>query len=51
MTSLETLKEQIAAELDVNEFLDIIGYTMYDLVEALSSEVSEFKESLTEAVR
>lgn len=36
---LEELKLLVASKLDVTEFLDIIGYTMYDLVEVLDPDV------------
>jgi hypothetical protein len=39
----------IASRLDVAEFLDIIGFTMYELVEALNDEVNENYEALLEA--
>jgi hypothetical protein len=43
------LKDLIAAKLDVAEFLDIIGYTMYELVDALEAEVAEYSEELERA--
>jgi hypothetical protein len=47
--SLEELKLLVASKLDVNEFLDIIGYDMFDLVEALSDEVEENHQELVRA--
>lgn len=35
------LKDLIASRLDVTEFLDTLGWTMYELVEALNPEVFE----------
>lgn len=35
------LKELVAAKLDVHEFLDIIGYSMWELVDALEEEIVE----------
>lgn len=45
----EELKDLIASRLDVTEFLDIIGFSMYDLVEALESEIDAHFEELLEA--
>lgn len=45
----EELKDLIASRLDVSEFLDIIGYTMYDLVEALGDEIDTHFEELLDA--
>lgn len=36
---VEDLKELIASRLDVTEFLDALGWTMYELVDALNTEV------------
>jgi hypothetical protein len=43
------LKELIASKLDVTEFLDIIGFTMWELVEVLESEIDQNREALLEA--
>jgi hypothetical protein len=48
--NLDELKLLIASKLDVAEFLDIIGYTMFDLVEALEDEIIENKVELAKAV-
>jgi hypothetical protein len=45
----DELKLLIASKLDVAEFLDIIGYTMYELVEALGDEVDEHSQELQKA--
>jgi hypothetical protein len=47
--NIQDLKELVAAKLDVHEFLDIIGYTMFDLVEALEEEVGEYAVELERA--
>jgi hypothetical protein len=47
---LDDLCSRIAKQLDVYEFLDVLGFTMEDLVVALRNEIreraEEFKESL-----
>ena len=43
------LKQLIASKLDVVEFLDIIGYTIYDLVEVLDTEIRMNREALERA--
>ncbi len=47
---LDDFCSQIAKQLDVYEFLDILEFTMEDLVVALRNEIreraEEFKESL-----
>lgn len=47
--TIEDLKELVASRLDVPEFLDIIGYSMWELVEALEDEIREHFDELTEA--
>lgn len=47
--TVEDLKEQVAAKLDVAEFLDIIDFTMYELVEALQGELEEHFDELVRA--
>lgn len=47
---IEELKTLIASRLDVTEFLDIIGYDLYDLVEALEDEIVDYQEELSKAV-
>jgi hypothetical protein len=46
---IQSLKELIAAKLDVMEFLDIIGYSMYELVDVLEEEIEENSEELERA--
>jgi glutamine phosphoribosylpyrophosphate amidotransferase len=48
--SIDELKELIAARLSVEEMLDILGWDMYDLVEALHDEIEENKEEFLSAV-
>jgi hypothetical protein len=45
----EELKLLIASKLDVVEFLDLLGYTMYELVEALEDEIDENRQELLKA--
>jgi hypothetical protein len=47
--TLDELKALIASKLDVVEFLDILGWTMFDLVEALEDEIIENKIELMKA--
>lgn len=35
----ERLKERVARKLDIAEFLDILGWTMWELVEELPDDV------------
>lgn len=48
-TTTDELKLLIASKLDVAEFLDIIGFTMFDLVEALGDVIDENYDELLEA--
>jgi len=43
------LKDLIAAKLSVEQILDILGWEMADLVEALSSEIEQYAEEFEEA--
>ena len=49
--TLDELKFLIAKKLDVDEFLDILGYDMYDLVESLEDEVGQNFEKLLDACK
>lgn len=40
-TEVRDIKFLIASRLDVAEFLDILGWTMFDLVDRLDDEVFE----------
>lgn len=42
--SLETLKELVAAKLSPDEILDCLGWTTYELVDALSEYIDEYRE-------
>lgn len=50
-TTTDELKCLIASKLDVAEFLDIIGYTLFDLVEVLENEIDENYEELLAACK
>lgn len=45
-TEVQELKLLIASRLDADEFLDIIGWTMYDLVEELGEVIEQNFEEL-----
>ena len=49
-SELEELKELIAAKLDITEFLDILGYDMYDVVEVFSDIINENSEDFVEGL-
>lgn len=40
-TEVADLKILVASRLDVTEFLDILGWTLYDLVEQLDEKIFE----------
>lgn len=46
---IQDLKDLIASRLDVEEFLDIIGFTIYELVDALEEPIEEHFEELVKA--
>ena len=46
---LDELKTLIIHKLDVDEFLDIIGYDLSDLVEVLTDEITENYSTLLSA--
>jgi hypothetical protein len=48
--ALEQLKQLIVAKLSPEEFLDILGFDLEDLVDALEDEICEFEMELTAAV-
>ncbi len=50
-TSIEELKALIVANLDVMEFLDILGYELSDLVDAFEDEIEEQHSEFERAVR
>lgn len=47
---LRDLQDRIAKQLDVSEFLDLLGYTMFDLVEVLAETINENAEMFEEAL-
>ncbi len=49
-TELDDLLAKISKTLDVYEFLDILGWTMDDLVNALEDEVFEHMDAFRSAV-
>lgn len=48
-TKTEDIKYLIASRLDVTEFMDILGWTMFDLVEKLDEEIEEHFDEFMEA--
>jgi hypothetical protein len=48
--NIETLKDLIASRLSIEEFMDIMGWGMYDLVEVLEEYIEEYQDEFTEAV-
>jgi len=48
--AVDDLKARLVAQLDVYEFLDILGYDMQDLVDALHDVVIENRVNLEEAL-
>ena len=49
MNQLDELKDLIIHKLDVDEFLDIIGYDLSDRVEVLTDEITENYTTLLSA--
>ena len=45
-TKTEDIKFLIASKLDVTEFLDIIGWDLFDLVEHMEEQIEEHSEEL-----
>lgn len=45
------LKYLIPAKLDILEFLDILDYDIFDLVELLEDEIKEHEDELARACR
>ena len=50
-SELEDIKDSIAKKLDVYEFLDILEFTMTDLVEVLGESILDRIEEFKEALR
>jgi hypothetical protein len=49
--TFEELKELIAAELSVEEILDILGWENTELVDALEDYIKEYEQEFKDAVR
>ncbi len=47
---LDDLCSRIAKQLDVYEFLDVLGFTMEDLVVSLRNEINEHAEDFEESL-
>lgn len=47
--TVEDLKELIASRLDPLEFLDLLGYSMWELVEKFDDEIKDNFEELVKA--
>lgn len=48
---MDELKELIPAKLDVQEFLDILGLDLYDIIDKFEDEIEENKQILLAACR
>lgn len=46
---IQDLKDLIASRLDVQEFLDLLGWDMFDLVDSLEEVINENFEVLLNA--
>jgi hypothetical protein len=46
---MDELKLLIASNLDVTEFLDIIGYDLADLLDKMDEEIEEYQSQLLRA--
>lgn len=50
-SELAELKERIAAQMDITQFLDVLGCNMYDVVDVFSDIINEnyldFEEALS----
>lgn len=51
MPNLPELKDLIAARLSVEEIFDILGWNMFDFVEAIESYIEDEHEAFEEACR
>lgn len=47
---LSDLKARIAAQLDVFQFCDVLGYTMEDIVDALEDIINKYAAEFEEAL-
>lgn len=48
---IDELKTLIAGKLDIHELLDIIGFDMWELVDALEEPILEHYEELLDACK
>lgn len=48
-TTIEELKLLVASKLDAHEFLDVLGWTLFDLVEEIDEDI--FEEYFNELLR
>jgi hypothetical protein len=48
-TDIQELKSLIASRLDVEEFLDILGWTLHDLVDVVEEQIAEKFDEFIEA--
>lgn len=46
---VQDLKDLIASRLDVEEFLDIIGWSLYDLVDVMDEQIEDKFDELLKA--
>jgi hypothetical protein len=51
MVMLDELKDLIIHNLDVMEFLDILGVELADVIDKFDEEIEEYKEALLKAVQ
>jgi hypothetical protein len=49
--NIEELKEKIAAQLSVEEVLDLLDYTLFDLVELLEDDIEKRRKEFLLALR
>lgn len=47
---LQDLQQRIALQLDVTQFLDLLGYTMFDLVEIMAETINENADVFEDAL-
>ncbi len=50
MSEIDDIKVEIANKMDVYEFLDVLDFTMLDLVEALEEQIQDKLEDFIEAL-
>lgn len=49
--TIEELKELLAAKLSLEEIMDILGWNIPDLLEAIEDDITIMQEEFEEAVR